>query len=209
LSANPLQSLLNRVAATLNRNIAQSRRAQELAAQLQGRALALRLEATNLSFYFTVDAGQVRIDSTRAGAADATLAGTPLALLALVGPGAEDRLRGSGIQIAGDAEIAQRFRELLQQAQPDFEEELSGIFGDLAAHQIANFARGLFDWGRKAADSLAINVAEYLQEEGRDVPTRLELEEFLRSVDDGRDATDRFEARLARLECRRPAATSS
>ena len=149
-----------------------------------------------------MDAGQVRIDSARAGAADATLAGTPLALLALVGPGAEDRLRGSGIQIAGDAEIAQRFRELLQQAQPDFEEELSGIFGDLAAHQIANFARGLFDWGRKAADSLATNVAEYLQEEGRDVPTRVELDEFLESVDQLREAADRAEARLGHAESR-------
>ena len=205
MSANPLPSLLNRVAATLNRNIAQSSRAQSLAAQLEGRALALRLEATNLSFYFTVAAGQVRIDSTHAGATDATLAGTPLALLALVGSGAEDRLRGSGIQIAGDAEIAQRFRELLQQAQPDFEEELSGVFGDLAAHQIANFARGLFDWGRKAADSLANNVAEYLQEEGRDVPTRVELDEFFESVDQLREAADRAEARLARLEARRRA----
>ena len=57
--------------------------------------------------------------------------------------------------------------------------------------------------------TLGTNVAEYLQEEGRDVPTRLELEEFLRSVDDVRDATDRFEARLARLESRRSTATSS
>ena len=92
----------------------------------------------------------------------------------MVGPGAEERLRGSGIRIAGDAEVAQRFRELLQQAQPDFEEELSRVIGDVAAHQLANFARGFFDWGRKAADSLSMNVAEYLQEEGRDVPTRVE-----------------------------------
>ena len=62
-------------------------------------------------------------------------------------------------------------------------------------------------WGRKAADSFSQNVAEYLQEEGRDVPTRVELEEFLESVDHLREATDRLEARLTRLESRRPGST--
>ena len=205
MSANPLHAMLNRVAATLNRNVAQSTRAQALAARLEGRSLTLRLEATSLSLHFSVTEGLIRISTDHHGEADATLAGTPLALLSLAGPGAEDRLRGSAVRIAGDAEVAQQFRELLQQAQPDFEEELAGIFGDVAAHQMANFARGFFDWGRKAADSLASNVAEYLQEEGRDVPSRVELEEFLESVDRLREAADRAEARLARLEARRRA----
>ena len=68
---------------------------------------------------------------------------------------------------------------------------------------MANFARGLLDWGRKAADSLSMNVAEYLQEEGRDLPARVEVEEFLEAVDHLRESADRFEARLARLESRR------
>jgi ubiquinone biosynthesis protein UbiJ len=205
LSANPLQALLRQLATVFNRNIAQSGRARTLAEQLEGRSLALRLETTALSFFFIVRDGRMTIETRHEGEADATLAGTPLALLALVGPGAADRLRGSAIHIAGDAEVAQRFQELLQQAQPDFEEELAGVFGDVAAHQMANFARGLFDWGRKAADSLALNVSEYLQEEGRDVPTRIELEEFLEAVDHLREAADRLEARLSRLEARRRA----
>ena len=205
MSANPLQAMLRQLAAIFNRNIAQSGRARALAEQLEGRSLALRLEATALSFFFIVRDGRMTIETQHEGEADATLAGTPLALLSLVGPGAADRLRGSAIRIAGDAEVAQRFQELLQQAQPDFEEELAGIFGDVAAHQMANFARGLFDWGRKAADSLALNVSEYLQEEGRDVPTRIELEEFLEAVDHLREAADRADARLSRLEARRRA----
>ena len=205
MSANPLQAMLRQLAIIFNRNIAQSGRARTLAEQLEGRSLALRLEATALSFFFIVRDGRMTIETQHEGEADATLAGTPLALLSLMGPGAADRLRGSAIRIAGDAEVAQRFQELLQQAQPDFEEELAGVFGDVAAHQMANFARGLFDWGRKAADSLALNVSEYLQEEGRDVPTRIELEEFLEAVDHLREAADRVEARLGRLEARRRA----
>jgi ubiquinone biosynthesis protein UbiJ len=204
LSANPLSAVFGTLSAVLNRNVAQSARATALAAQLDGRTLALALEGTPLTLRFQVSEGRIAIDAeSHAAGADASLSGSPLALLSMVGPGAEERLRGSGIRISGDAEVAQHFRELLQQAQPDFEEELSRVVGDVAAHQLASLARGFLGWGRKAADSLSLNVAEYLQEEGRDVPTRVELEEFLEAVDHLREATDRLDARLARLESRR------
>lgn len=206
MSARPVNAVFDRLASILNRNVAQSSRARAVAEQLEGRALTLALEGTPLTLCFRIADGRISIDTQPGGLADASLAGTPLALLAMVGPGAEERLRGSGIRIAGDAEVAQRFRDLLQHAQPDFEEELSRVIGDVAARQVANLARGLFDWGRKAAGSLSVNVAEYLQEEGRDVPTHVELDEYLESVDQLRDAADRLEARLARLESRRGSA---
>jgi ubiquinone biosynthesis protein UbiJ len=203
LSAAPVNALLGQLATVLNRNVAQSTRATTLAAQLDGRVLALALEGTPVTLYLKVGDGRIAVDTRHEGAADARLAGTPLSLLSLAGRGAADRMRSAGIRIEGDAEVAQRFQNLLQQAQPDFEEELARVVGDVAAHQVANLARGIFDWGRKAADSLSQDVAEYLQEEGRDVPTRVELEEFLESVDHLREAADRLEARLARLESHR------
>jgi ubiquinone biosynthesis protein UbiJ len=74
------------------------------------------------------------------------------------------------------------------------------VVGDVAARQVANVARGLLDWGRRASGSFAGSVAEYLQEEGRDLPTRTEVEEFLSAVDRLRDDAERLEARLVRLE---------
>ena len=203
MSADPLNALLGQLASVLNRNVALSARATTLAAQLEGRALALALEGTPVTLYFRIADGCITIDNRKEGAADASLAGTPLGLLSLVGRGAADRMHGAGIRIEGDADVAQRFQDLLQQAQPDFEEELSRVVGDVAAHQVANLARGVLDWGRKAADSFSQNVSEYLQEEGRDVPTRVELEEFLESVDHLREAADRLDARLAQLESQR------
>jgi ubiquinone biosynthesis protein UbiJ len=46
-------------------------------------------------------------------------------------------------------------------------------------------------------------VVEYLQEEGRDLPTRVEVDEFLEGVDRLRDDTERLEAKLARIEASR------
>ncbi len=194
--------LLEKLAASLNRNVAQSAKARALVEQLAGRSLSLTLEGTPLAFAMRVDGGQIQLSDEHVDA-DAQLSGTPLALLALVGARAEGALRAGAVRISGDAEIAQKFRDLLRQAQPDVEEELARLVGDVTAHQIGSFARGLAGWGRKAADTFATSVAEYLQEEGRDVPTRIELDEFLHDVDRLRNDVERLEARVRRLAARR------
>ena len=195
--------LLERLESILNRNVAESRRAQALARQLDGRVMSLTVEGTPLAFFFRADGGRLAITSRHDGPADASLSGTPLSLLALAGPKAEGALRTGGVRIEGDAEVAQKFRDLLEQAQPDFEEELARVVGDVAAHRLANVARDVLGWGRKAAGSFTGNVVEYLQEEGRDLPTRVEVDEYLEGVDRLRDDTERLEAKLARLEARR------
>ena len=192
--------LLFRLEELLNRNVAESRRAQALCRQLDGRAIELEVRDTPFRLYMEARDGRIALADRRETETDARLSGTPLSLLALAGPGAEGRLRSGTVRIEGDAEVAQRFRELLEQARPDVEEELSRVIGDVAAHRIANFARGFLDLGRRATDSLATSAAEYLQEEGRDLPVRIEVDEFLKEVDRLRDDTERLEARIARLE---------
>lgn len=200
--------ILERLEAVLNRNVAASGRARAVARQLDGKLLSLTVEGTPFAIFFRAEDGRLRITSRNEQVADARLSGTPAALLALAGPQAEGALRAGGVRIEGDAEVAQKFRELLSQAQPDFEEELARVVGDVAARQVANLARGVLQWGRRASGSLTGSVVEYLQEEGRDLPTRTEVEEFLEGVDRLREDVDRVEARISRLESpptRRPA----
>jgi ubiquinone biosynthesis protein UbiJ len=102
--------------------------------------------------------------------------------------------------VRGDAEIAEGFRRLLEAARPDFEEELSRFTGDAAAHYLAGFAREAAAFGRRAGDTLARNTAEYLTEESRDLPVRIEVEEFLEDVDRLREAVDRLESRVSAVE---------
>ena len=103
MSANPLDVLLGQLAASLNRNVAQSDRAATLARQLEGRVLALALEGTPLTLWFVVNDGRVAIASRHEGAPDARLAGTPFSLLSLAGRGAPDRVRTAGIRIDANA----------------------------------------------------------------------------------------------------------
>ena len=193
-------SLLRPFESLLNRNIAGSARARGLLGQVAGRTLELRVTATPVRLRFSAADDRLSIQAAADTAADATIEGTPLALARLAAGEAAQSIRGGDVQISGDAEIAQGFQKLFAAAQPDFEEELSRLTGDVVAHHLANAARGALAFGRKARDTCAQNFAEYLTEEGRDVPARLEVDEFLAGVDQLREATDRLEARLARLE---------
>jgi ubiquinone biosynthesis accessory factor UbiJ len=192
----PLESLLNR-------NIIGSSAARELCKRLQGKVLTVRLTSLPVGISFQCDGERMKLDTAAAETASATLTGTPLALLQLAGARPEAALRTGTVHIEGDAEVAQTFSELLKHARPDLEEELSRVIGDVAAHQVGNFARSAARFGRRAADTFAQNVAEFLQEEDRDLPTRTEADEFVAGVDRLRDDTERLAARLELLESRK------
>jgi ubiquinone biosynthesis protein UbiJ len=125
----PLESLLNR-------NLAASSAARALCQRLATKILAVHVEGTPLSVYFKSHGEHMTLHTDHAGTPDATLSGTPLSLLRLAGPAPEAALRGGAVHIEGDAEVAQTFSELLKAAQPDLEEELSRVVGDVAAHQL-------------------------------------------------------------------------
>ena len=189
----PLESVLNR-------NIAASAAARALCKRIDGKVLALHVEGAPVNVYFKSNGERLALDTQHDAPATATLSGTPLALLRLAGPAPERAFQTRSVHIEGDAETAQAFSELLKAARPDVEEELARVVGDVAAHQIGNAARSAFGFARRAAGTFAQNVAEYLQEEGRDLPSRTEAEEFVAGVDALREAADRLEARINLLE---------
>ena len=109
-------------------------------------------------------------------------------------------IRSGDVELTGDAATAQRFQRLLELARPDLEEELSRFIGDVAAHRIAEFARGVGNWAREVRTTMGGNIREYLQEESRDVPTQYEVDRFTRDVGTLRDDVERLAARLQRIE---------
>jgi ubiquinone biosynthesis protein UbiJ len=186
--------------ALLNRQIDASANAGELARRLQGRSL--QIEVTGLAgVRLLAAAGRLALSAADDSPADACITGSPVALLTLLTGKAQPDARNAA-QVRGDAEVAARYRDLLMLARPDLEEELSRWLGDVPARRLARLAGGALAWFRGASRTVRENVAEYLQEESRDLVNRTELEEFLHGVDGLREAADRIEARLAILERR-------
>jgi ubiquinone biosynthesis protein UbiJ len=186
------------VEALLNRSIGQSMRATAAARRLNNTSLQIDIEGV-YALRATVSAERLALMAGAESEANAVISGSPWALIELLTGGANAEGRPS-TQIRGDAEIANRYRELFALARPDFEEELSRWTGDVPARRLSQFARAAFSWLRDGARTAKENIAEYLQEESRDLVNRAELEEFLLGVDQSREMADRIEIRLARLE---------
>ena len=142
------------------------------------------------------DGGSLQLGRDEGLPADAELSGGPLSLLALAGPSPEAVLQRGDVTISGDAELAQKFRELAMLLRPDVEEELSRAIGDVPAHQIGRFARAAMGWTRRAAETTVQNAAEFFAHEKRDLVPRAEGDQYLKGVDRLREDVDRLEARL-------------
>ena len=194
-----LQVVLRPIAKILNRNIQESTPARELCAELAGTIIAVRVTDTALAAYFVVMEDQLDVVSASLDEPDVVISGSLLTLAKMAGQSGEDAVRDGSLDLTGDAELAGRFQKLLAYAKPDVEEELSGIVGDVAAHRLGEFARGLGRWGRDARSTMGANIREYLQEESRDAPSRYEVERFTADVNALRDDVERAEARINRL----------
>ena len=198
--AGPLEALMRPVAEILNRNIAETTPARELASELSGATIAIRARQTCISTFFTFGDDAVTLGTEYAEDPDVVITGSLLTLTKMIGGGSEAAIRSGDVDLTGDAATAQRFQKLLEFAKPDIEEEMSRIIGDVAAHRLAQVARGIGDWARETRSTMGDNVREYLQEESRDVPTRYEVDRFSQRVGTLRDDVERVAARLSRLE---------
>jgi ubiquinone biosynthesis accessory factor UbiJ len=182
----------------LNRGIRASSDATQRCRALEGSSFRIELEGLGLGL--TIVSRGDSIALSEQPEADASLSGSPGALVQLAATGDERLLRSRAVRISGDPLIARDFRELISMAAPDFEEELSRLIGDIAARQVGNFVRGFAGWGLDAGDRLSRTFAEYLQEESRDLPARPEVEAFLDGVDQLAADVARLEARIRHLE---------
>lgn len=187
----PLQALLNR-------GIRGSSDATQRCRALEG--MSFRIEAEGIGLGLTLASVGDSVTILDQPEADARLSGTPGSLARLVATGDEELLRSRAVRINGDPIVARDFRELISIAAPDFEEELSRLVGDFAARQVGSFVRGFSAWGLDAADRLSRSVAEFLQEESRELPAGPEVEAFLDAVDELAGDAARLEARILGME---------
>ncbi len=102
-------------------------------------------------------------------------------------------------RLEGDMELAAAVSHVISNLRWDYEEDLSKVVGDVAAHRLASGARRLSAWPAEAAASFARAMAEYLSEERRALATPLAVEEFTAGVDELRDAVERLDKRIDRL----------
>ena len=173
-------------------------RARARLATLHGRCIALELTGIGVTLHFVPGHdGRLQVLGEVEHEPDCRLSGSPVDLLR-----ASDRESGSAqlfagrVRIDGDAGVAQRFSEALGELDVDWEEQLSRLVGDVAAHAIGRRARAAGREAARVGRASSANLADYLTEEARLLPHRLEVEAWMDDVDRLRDDVDRVAARL-------------
>lgn len=107
------------------------------------------------------------------------------------------------VAVDGDSELGLAAARLLARLQWDAAEDASRLVGDVAAHRLERFVRGALGVKGEIGARLIGSYVEHLKEEVPLLARRPDVERFCGEVDDARDALERVEKRLARLEAAR------
>lgn len=178
--------------------------------RLVGRRLLLRLERPRLDLlvvFHSHGLGLLRHPHAEEGDADAIVEIDSEALGALLGGESLEQLMFSGrLALRGKTHLLEDARSLLMDLDLDWEGALAEWFGDQPAHSLAEGLRRFTRFGLRSQRELRADLAEYIFEEARLLPGHPQRETLRDHLTELEVATDRLEARLARLQ-RKLAAT--
>ena len=170
-------------------------------ATLGDKVISIENTAPALTLFLFPSSDGIRVSTDYNGTPDAIIRGNPVALTALMtSTKNSDVLFSQHASIQGDTIIGQEFSNILKQINFDWEEELSRVTGDPVAHHIGRSVKTMSDWGNQLIQSSQANITEYLHEEIRLLPSRAEVNDFLNTIDQLRNDTDRLEQRIERLK---------
>jgi len=169
--------------------------------ELHGKTIGFDLQGTGIVLYFIPSQnGTLQISSKLEADADCLISGSVFSLVRSHFDDDPQQMFEGDILVKGSTGLAQKFVAILKRVDVDWEEQLSKVTGDIIAFRIGESLRNSNDWVKNTASTLGLNLQEYLQEEARLLPTVFELEEFNQNVDKTRDAVERLQARLQRLQ---------
>ncbi len=112
---------------------------------------------------------------------------------------ADDEGANTLVVLEGDTELVAALGKVLRNIRWEYEEDLSQLIGDAAAHQIGEFGRKAVSEAERQTLNVAQMFSEYWQEEQPLIAKKRHVEHFLKEVDALREDVERFEKRLEKL----------
>ncbi|WP_188150017.1 ubiquinone biosynthesis accessory factor UbiJ [Teredinibacter waterburyi] len=166
--------------------------------KLENHVLAVQITEPQLKLYFVVLADQLDVMAHCETPVATLLQGSLQDLIKLASQPSTS-LANSGVRVEGQIGLLSEYQQVLSQLDIDWEDALASRLGDLPAHQIAQALRAATNWIKPRSRKAASFTADFLTEELRVLPHKLEVDQYVQQVDQLREASDRLEARLQRL----------
>ncbi|MEF8833717.1 MAG: sterol-binding protein, partial [Halofilum sp. (in: g-proteobacteria)] len=111
-------------------------------------------------------------------------------------------LFGGALRVAGDVQAAKAYKRLFDTLDPDWEEALARVMGDIPAHETARLLRHAGARASRIGADRRTDLRAWLVDEMEALPARAEVDDWMDRVDRLRADADRLAARVHRLERR-------
>ncbi len=167
--------------------------------KLSGKIIRIEIRNIGLNLNLFTDNQGFIVLSDYEGEADIRISTSLFSLLQLLLQREASLSNNPDVTITGKISIAQDLFQFLKALDIDWEEQAARWLGDAPAHKLGNLFRQCETYGSERFHRLQLNISEYLQEESRQLPTHIEIENFLNAVDTLRDDLERLEQRVRRL----------
>jgi len=164
-----------------------------------GRVLALEITGLGAAVFVEILPDGLRLHPRPPQPPEAWVRGGPASLLR-VAAGAPPA--ACGVTLDGDVGLVQDLAEALREADPDWEEALSRLTGDVIAHRVGRGVRDVARFLAHAGEQLRLDLSEYLRDEAALAADAYAVRRWMDAVDALGEETARLEARVRRLERR-------
>ncbi|MDC9729536.1 MAG: SCP2 sterol-binding domain-containing protein [Methyloprofundus sp.] len=168
---------------------------------LSGKVIAITITPIGETLYLSPSETIIQFMDFYEHKPDTTITGSlpALGLMGLSNTPARSFFSGD-VEITGDLAVGQQFQQLFKQLDIDLEEQLSQYTGDVVAHKLGNLFKSAHQFHQESITSIKLNVAEFLQDESKDLPPEPEINIFTQQVDQLKEELERAEAKIQRLD---------
>ena len=165
-------------------------------ATLEGNVVEIDVLNTDIRLFILPSGKGITLASKNDDKADVSIKGTPTALLGMI---TAEKIGAGDVEIIGNVGLAHKFQSILKKMDVDWEEYLSQIIGDIAAHKVGNLLKGMSQFAKASARTIGLDISEYLRYEKEALLDKSELDEFNHTVDKIRNDVERLQKRVERL----------
>ncbi|MGB2078283.1 MAG: ubiquinone biosynthesis accessory factor UbiJ [Vibrio sp.] len=197
----PTSSLITGgIETVLNRLIAEQSPQQTQLSRLKGKVISVHLREFDLRLFF-VFSQRIDVLSQFEGEVDCALS-FKLSLLPQLKEQANltALIKQDQLSLDGDVQLAQQFSKLLNEIQPDIEDLLSKVMGDVLAYQMVQGATQTQNWLTSKFKTHQSQLGQAITHEWQLAPSALEVAYFCDQVDELNQSLDKLEQRLDTLQ---------
>jgi len=166
-------------------------------ATLAGSVIEIDVLNTEFRMFILPSEKGITLETEYEGKAGVTIKGTPPALLEMI---TTAKFGAGDVEISGNVGLAQKVQSIFRGMEIDWEEYLSHFVGDIAAHKLGNFLKGMNRFVIASGKTIGMDISEYLRFEKEALLDKTEVDEFNQAVDVLRNDVERLQKRLERLE---------